>query len=65
MKDRTHHRRTTWLDDRGNTWRVERIADRWQLSRWAPATETWQPIGSYPTRAAAIRAAYGGPDGEV
>jgi hypothetical protein len=50
--------RFTWTDENGDTWRVEQIADRWQLSRWAPATETWQPTGSYPTRAAAIRAAH-------
>jgi hypothetical protein len=56
MKDRTHHR-ITWTDKHGDTWRIERVTDRWQLSRWAPATGTWQPVGSYPTRAAALNAA--------
>jgi hypothetical protein len=64
VNEPTHHR-TTWTDADGITWRVERVTDRWQLSRWAPATETWQPVGSYPTRSAAIRAAYGGTEGDV
>jgi hypothetical protein len=48
----------TWIDPEGRTWRIESIAGRWQLSRYSPATETWQRIGSYPTRNAAIQAAY-------
>ena len=50
--------RMTWIDPEGRTWRVERIAGRWQLSRYTPATETWQRVGSYPTRMQAIQAAY-------
>ena len=50
--------RMTWIDPEGRTWRVEQIAGRWQLSRYSPATETWQRIGSYPTRSQAIQAAY-------
>jgi hypothetical protein len=48
----------TWLDTEGTTWRVEFVADRWQLSRYSPASETWQRVGSYPSRKAAIQAAY-------
>jgi hypothetical protein len=55
MNEPTHNR-MTWLDDRGTTWRVERITDRWQLSRWS--SDRWIRVGSYPNRAAAIRAAY-------
>ncbi len=51
--------RTTWLDVDGVTWRVEEIAGRWTLARWAPATDTWRPVGSYPDRSAALRAASG------
>ena len=40
--------------------RVERITDRWQLSRYWPGTETWQRVGSYPSKDAAIDAAYQG-----
>jgi hypothetical protein len=50
--------RMTWIDPEGRTWRVEHIASRWQLSRYSPATETWQRVGSYPTRTDAIQAAY-------
>jgi len=45
----------TWLDTEGTTWRVEFVADR----RYSPASETWRRVGSYPTRKAAISAAYG------
>ena len=55
-------RRMTWLDSEGTTWRVERITDRWQLSRYWPGTETWQRVGSYPSRADAIQAAYEPPE---
>ncbi len=51
--------RTTWMDPEGRTWRVERVTDRWQLSRYSPASRTWQRVGSYPSRKAAISAAYG------
>jgi hypothetical protein len=51
--------RMTWLDTEGTTCRVEFVADRWQLSRYSPASETWRRVGSYPTRKAAISAAYG------
>jgi hypothetical protein len=37
--------------------RIERLAGRWQLSRYSPASETWQRIGSFPTRDGAIQAA--------
>jgi hypothetical protein len=50
--------RTTWTDVDGVTWRVEQVADRWQLSRWEPLLGGWSRAGSYPTRAAAIRAAH-------
>jgi hypothetical protein len=53
----------TWVDAQGTTWRVERITDRWQLSRYVPAMETWQRVGSYPSRADAIQAAYEPPEG--
>ena len=52
-------RRTSWVDTDGTTWRVEAVAGRWSLSRYVPATDTWQRIGSYPNRKAAISAAYG------
>jgi hypothetical protein len=48
--------RATWIDPESRTWRVERIAGRWQLSRYWPASETWQRIGSYPSKTAAIQA---------
>ena len=51
-------RRVTWYIDQ-TAWRIERITDRWQLSRYVPATETWQRVGSYPNCQAAIGAAYG------
>jgi hypothetical protein len=47
----------TWIDLEGRTWRIERVAGRWQLSRYWPASETWQRIGSYPSKTAAIEAA--------
>ena len=38
-------------------------AGRWplavELSRYVPASETWPRVGSYPSRKAAISAAYG------
>jgi hypothetical protein len=51
--------RMTWLDAEGTTWRVEYVTGRWQLSRYSPTSETWQRVGSYPNRQAAISAAYG------
>jgi hypothetical protein len=51
--------RMTWLDAEGTTWRVEYVTGRWQLSRYSPASQTWQRVGSYPSRKAAISAAYG------
>ena len=51
--------RMTWIDPEARTWRVELVTDRWQLSRYSPASEAWQRVGSYPTRKAAISAAYG------
>jgi hypothetical protein len=57
MTQPTHQ--LTWSDERG-TWRVEFLAGRWQLSRWAPSSlfgGAWRPIGSYPNRAAALEAA--------
>ena len=51
--------RATWIDPKGTTWRIERIADRWQLSRWLPVTEQWMRVGSYSSKTAAIEAAYG------
>jgi len=48
----------TWLDAEGTTWRVEYVTGRWQLSRYSPTSETWQRVGSYPNRKAAISAAY-------
>jgi hypothetical protein len=62
MSDRTH--RTTWTDSDDVAWRVERIEGRWQLSYWSPAAEEWCRHGSYPSRAAAIRAAYGDTEGD-
>ena len=49
--------RATWYIDQ-TAWRVEYLTGRWQLSRYVPATETWQRVGSYPNRKAAISAAY-------
>ena len=51
-------RRMTWYVERV-AWRVEYVAGRWSLSRYVTATETWQRVGSYPNRKAAISAAYG------
>jgi hypothetical protein len=39
--------------------RAEYLTGRWQLSRYSPGSETWQRVGSYPSRKAAISAAYG------
>ena len=50
--------RMTWLDDRGQAWRVEIVAGRWQLSRYAPAVDRWQRVSSWPTRMDAVQAAY-------
>jgi hypothetical protein len=50
--------RMTWIDPEGRTWRIELVTGRWQLSRYSPTTDTWQRVGSYPTRSAAIDAAY-------
>jgi hypothetical protein len=55
--------RTTWIDSQGTAWRIELVAGRWQLSRHSPAGDTWQRVGSYPTRNAAIDAAYSAQDG--
>ena len=52
-------RRMTWLTPDGTTWRIELLTGRWSLSRYVPASETWQRVGSYPNRKAAISAAYG------
>jgi hypothetical protein len=49
--------RMTWVDPEGRTWRIERVTDRWQLSRWLPVTETWMRVGSYVSKSAAIDAA--------
>jgi hypothetical protein len=57
MNEPTH--RMVWMDTDGVTWRVERVADRWQLSRYDQVLGDWHRVGSYPNRAAAIRAAYG------
>jgi hypothetical protein len=51
-------RRITWYVDQ-TAWRVEYLGGRWSLSRYSLASETWQRVGSYPTRKAAISAAYG------
>ena len=51
-------RRVTWYIE-GTAWRIELLAGRWSLSRYSPASETWQRVGTYPSRKAAIRAAYG------
>jgi hypothetical protein len=48
----------TWIDHEGRTWRIEHIAGRWQLSQYLPASETWQRVGSYPSRMQAIEAAH-------
>ena len=50
--------RITWYVDQ-TAWRVEYVAGRWSLSRYVTVTETWQRVGSYPNRKAAIGAAYG------
>jgi hypothetical protein len=56
MSKPTHHRET-WIDPHGTAWRLERIAGRWQLSRYSPAADIWHRIGRYPTRTAAVEAA--------
>jgi hypothetical protein len=56
MNEPTH--RMTWMDTDGVTWRVERVADRWQLSRFDQLRSDWHRVGSFPNRAAAIAAAY-------
>jgi len=38
---------------------IERIAGRWSLSRYSPDSDTWTRVGSYPSRIAAVSAAYG------
>ena len=48
----------TWVDPEGRTWRAERVAVRWQLSRYWPASDTWQRVSSWPTRMDAVQAAY-------
>jgi hypothetical protein len=48
--------RMTWTE--GRTWRAERVAGRWQLSRYRPASDTWQRVSSWPTRMDAVQAAY-------
>jgi hypothetical protein len=48
----------TWIDERDQAWRVEIVAGRWQLSRYAPAVDTWQRVSSWPTRMDAVQAAY-------
>jgi hypothetical protein len=50
--------RATWVDKQHRYWRIELVAGRWQLSLYSPATETWTRIGSYPSKTAAIEAAY-------
>lgn len=50
-------RRVTWVDKANRYWRLEPVADRWQLSRYSPNTETWTPVGSWPSRGEAIQAA--------
>jgi hypothetical protein len=49
----------TWVDPESRTWRVERVAGRWQLSLYWPSTDTWQRIGSFPSKAEAVQRAYG------
>ena len=56
-------RRMTWIDSESTAWRIELITGRWSLSRYSPTSETWLRVGSYPTREAAIQAAYGQQDG--
>jgi hypothetical protein len=50
--------RMTWVDPEGRTWRVERVAGRWQLSQYLPASETWQRLGSFPSKSEAVQRAY-------
>lgn len=50
--------RMTWIDLQGRTWRIELIGARWLASTGIAASDTWQRVGSYPTRNAAIDAAY-------
>jgi hypothetical protein len=51
-------RRVTWYIDE-TAWRLEYVAGRWSLSRYEPGTEQWTRVGSYPSRQAAVDAAYG------
>jgi hypothetical protein len=46
-----------WVDGGHVQWRVEFVADRWQLAKWSPVLGSWTPVGSYPSRSAAIEAA--------
>jgi hypothetical protein len=48
----------TWVDRENRTWRVESIGSRWQLSLYRPTVDTWQRVGSYPSRTVAVQAAY-------
>jgi hypothetical protein len=50
----------TWVHRQNRYWRIRRaqVAGRWQLLLYSPATETWTRIGSYPSKTAAIEAAY-------
>ena len=50
--------RMTWVDQQNRYWRIELVTGRWQLSRYSPASETWQRVGSYPSRMQAIEAAH-------
>jgi hypothetical protein len=47
----------TWVDKANHYWRIERVAGRWQLSRYSPQSEQWTRVGSYPSRSQAIQAA--------
>jgi hypothetical protein len=55
----SNRRRMTWIDPEDTAWRIELVTGRWSLSRHSPDSETWQRVGSYPNRKAAIEAAYG------
>jgi hypothetical protein len=46
--------RTTWIDKAGRYWRVEPVAERWQLSLYRPTVEAWTPVGAWPSRGEAI-----------
>lgn len=49
--------RTTWIDKAGRYWRVEPVAERWQLSLYRPTVEAWTRVGAWPSRGEAIQAA--------